>query len=86
MTTEVLILAGYIIKDTKKEKEKRRKKQRKEGKRDYLQFLVFGNLSPVALYRNENEKRERQIIPVLGWLRRVCPGHLFEKEKDNEIA
>ena len=66
MTTEVLILAGYIIKDTKKEKEKRRKKQRKEGKRDYLQFLVFGNLSPVALYRNENEKRERQIIPVLG--------------------
>jgi len=60
MTTEGLILVGYIKKKKKKEK------NRREGKRDYLQFLVFGNLSPVALYRNENEKKERQIIPVLG--------------------
>ena len=56
---------GYIIKRKKKRK-KKKKKQRKEGKRDYLQFLVFGNLSPVALYRNEHEKKATQIIPVLG--------------------
>ena len=58
MITEALKLVGKIIMHTKK--------PRKEGKRDYLQFLVFGNLTPVALYRNENEEKERQIIPVLG--------------------
>ena len=86
MITEGWTLVGYIIKKKKKRKEKRRKKQRKEGKRDYLQFLVFGNLSPVALYRNEHEKKATQIIPVLGWLCRVWPRYLVEKEKYNEIA
>ena len=34
MTTEGLILAGYIIKDTKKEKKKKKKEGRNRGKKE----------------------------------------------------
>ena len=48
MTTEGLILAGYIIKDTKKEKKKRKKKEETEERRKTRLFTIPCFREPIS--------------------------------------
>ena len=65
MTTEGLILAGYIIKDTKKEK-KKKKEGRNRGKKENetIYNSLFSGTYLLLLYTETNmRKRQRKLFP-----------------------
>ena len=65
MTTEGLILAGYIIKDTKKEK-KKKKEGRNRGKKENetIYNSLFSGTYLLLLYTETNmRKRQGKLFP-----------------------